>query len=157
MRIELTVTEAVELARAAGGLPPFVRTVTGEDDGVHVTLDLRRVPDAPSALRVAARLVPVVRATLRLESFVAGTAVVAVEANAAGLPAHKLLGVAQGPLQAALRSRGLPPDALHVLPDARVAVDVQALAEAAAGDRLPAVRLTDVAYTEGTVHAEAEL
>jgi hypothetical protein len=157
MRIELSVTEAVELARAGGGLPPFVRTVTGEGDDVRVTLDLREVPDPPSALRLAARLVPVVRATLRLESFVAGTAVVALEASAAGLPAHKLLGVVQGPLQTVLRSRGLPPDALHVLPDARVAVDVQALLTAAAGDRLPGVRLTDLAYGDGAVRAEAAL
>ncbi|OLT54354.1 hypothetical protein [Cellulosimicrobium sp. CUA-896] len=157
MRIELTVTEAVELARAGGGLPPFVRTVTGEGDDVRVALDLREVPDPPSALRLAARLVPVVRVTLRLESFVAGTAVVAVEANAAGLPAHKLLGIAEGPLQAVLRSRGLPPDALHVLPGARVAVDAQALLAAAAADRLPGARLTDLAYADGTVRAEAVL
>ncbi|WP_069387397.1 hypothetical protein [Cellulosimicrobium cellulans] len=157
MRIELSVTEAVELARAAGALPPFVRTVTGEGEEVRVTLDLREVPDAPSALRLAARVVPVVRTSLRLESFVAGTAVVAVEAHAAGLPAHKLLKVGEGPLKAVLRSRGLPPEALRVLPDARVALDVQALVASAAGDRLPAVQITDLAYADGTARAEATL
>ncbi|MCB7136477.1 hypothetical protein [Cellulosimicrobium marinum] len=157
MRIEMTVTEAVELARATGVLPPFVRSVTGEGDDVRVVVDLREVPDPPSALRLAARLVPVVRATLRVESCVAGTAVVAVEASAAGLPAHKLLGVVESPLQGALRSRGLPGDAVRVLPDARVAVDVQALLRAGVAGTLPAVEVTDLAYADGTLRAQVSL
>lgn len=157
MRIELTVTEAVELARASGALPSFVRSVTGEGDDVRVVLDLREVPDPPSALRLAARLVPVVRGTLRVESFVAGTAVVAVEASAAGLPAHKLLGMAEGPLQGALRSKGLPADAVRVLPDARLALDVQALLAAGLAGTLPGLEITDLAYAAGTLRAEARL
>ncbi|WP_435735408.1 hypothetical protein V5D56_11090 [Cellulosimicrobium sp. PMB13] len=157
MRIELTVTEAVDLARASGALPPFVRSVTGEGDDVRVVVDLREVPDPPSALRLAARLVPVVRGTLRVESFVAGTAVVAVEASAAGLPAHKLLGMAEGPLQGALRAKGLPGDAVRVLPDARVALDVQALLAAGLAGTLPGLEITDLAYADGTLRAEATL
>ena len=40
MRIELTVTEAVEIARATGGLPPYVRSVTSEGDDVRVVVAL---------------------------------------------------------------------------------------------------------------------
>ena len=149
----MTVAEAVELARATGALPPFVRSVTGDGDDVRVVVDLREVPDAPSALRLAARLVPVVRATLRVESFVAGTAVVALEASAAGLPAHKLLGVVEGPLQGALHARGLPPDAVRVLPDARVALDVQGLLAAGLAESLPGVEIAELAYGDGTLRA----
>ena len=157
MRIELTVTEAVELARATGALPPFARSVTAEGDDVRVVADLREVPDPPSALRLAARLVPVVRATLRVESFVAGTAVVAVEASAAGLPAHKLLGVVEGPLQGLLRARGLPPEALRVLPDARLALDVQALLAAALAETLPGLEITGLASADGVLRLDARL
>jgi hypothetical protein len=157
VRIELTVTEAVEIARATGALPPFVRSVTGEGADVRVVVDLREVPDPPSALRLAARLVPVVRATLRVESVVAGTVVLAVEANAAGLPAHKLLGLAETPLRAALRAQGLPPEAVSVLPDARVALDVQSLLAAALADTLPGLELTGLEHADATLRLDARL
>ncbi len=157
MRIELTVTEAVEIARATGGLPPYVRSVTGEGDDVRVVVDLREVPDPPSALRLAARLVPVVRATLRVESVVAGTAVLAVDASAAGLPAHKLLGFVEAPLQGALRSKGLPPEAVRVLPDARVAIDLQGLLSAALAQSFPGLQVTDLAYVDGSLRLDGSL
>lgn len=157
MRIELTVTEAVEIARATGGLPPYVRSVTGEGDDVRVVVDLREVPDPPSALRLAARLVPVVRATLRVESVVAGTAVLAVDASAAGLPAHKLLGFVEAPLQDALRSKGLPPEAVRVLPDARVAIDLQGLLSAALAQSFPGLQVTDLAYVDGSLRLDGSL
>jgi len=157
MRIELTVTEAVEIARATGGLPPYVRSVAGDGDEVRVVVDLRDVPDPPSALRLAARLVPVVRATLRVESVVAGTAVLAVEANAAGLPAHKLLGFVEAPLQGALRGKGLPPEAVRVAPEARVAVDVQALLGATLARTFPGLQVTDISYADGTLRLDGHL
>ncbi|MBD5787066.1 hypothetical protein IF650_12835 [Cellulosimicrobium terreum] len=157
MRIELTVTEAVEIARASGGLPPFLRSVTGEGDDVRVVVDLREVPDPPSALRLAARLVPILRATLHVESVVAGTAVLTVEASAAGLPAHKLLGFVEAPLANALRSKGLPPDAVRVLPEARVAVDVRALLGSALATTLPGLTVTDLDYSGGALRLDATL
>lgn len=157
MRIELTVTEAVEIARATGGLPPYVRSVTSEGDDVRVVVDLREVPDPPSALRLAARLVPVVRATLHVESVVAGTAVLAVEANAAGLPAHKLLGFVEAPLQSALRSKDLPPEAVRLLPEARVAVDVQALVGGVLEHTFPGFQLTELAFADGTLRLDGRL
>ncbi|WP_265520928.1 hypothetical protein [Oerskovia flava] len=157
MRIELSVEEAVELARVGGAVPPYVRSVTGEGDEIRVSVDLREVPDAPSGLRLAARLVPVVRATLRVESFVAGTAVVRVEVSAGGLPAHKLLGFLDGPLAGALRSQGLPPEAVQILPDARVALDVQTLMRPALAETLPQLRVTDLGYADGTLRVTATL
>nr|WP_241744090.1 hypothetical protein [Cellulosimicrobium arenosum] len=136
-------------------MPPFVRSVTSEGDEVRVVVDLREVPDPPSALRLAARLVPVVRATARVESVVAGTAVLAIEANAAGLPAHKLLGFVEGPARRALTAKGLPPDAVRVLPDARVAVDVQALLAGALERSLPGLQVTDLRYEQGTLRLDA--
>ncbi|MEV8029317.1 hypothetical protein [Cellulosimicrobium funkei] len=157
MRIELTVTEAVEIARATGGLPPYVRSVASEGDDVRVVVDLREVPDPPSALRLATRLVPFVRATLRVESVVAGTAVLAVEASAAGLPAHKLLGFVEGALQGALRSHGLPPEAVRVLPEARVAVDVQALLGRVLEHTFPGFQLTELAWADGSLRLDGRL
>ena len=157
MRIELTVTEAVEIARATGGLPPYVRSVASEGDDVRVVVDLREVPDPPSALRLAARLVPVVRATLRVESVVAGTAELVAAARAAGRPARSLVGVVAAPLRGASRRSPTPSCAMRVLPEARVAVDVQALLGGVLEHTFPGFQLTELAWSDGSLRLDGRL
>lgn len=157
MRIELTVQEALDLAQLAGGLPSFLRSVTSEGDDILFIVDLRRIPDAPSSVRLAARLVPLVRGTLRIVSFTAGTLVLSVQASAGGLPAHKLLGFLEGPLGNVLRSQGFPSDAVRMLPGAHVAIDVQALLAVKLSRALPGLHVTAIEFRDGTMTAVAAL
>lgn len=154
MHVRLTPAEALGLARLARvDLPPVLTSVTAEGDTVRVTADLRRLDDLPGALRLAVRVAPVVRADVRVVGFAGGVATAAVEVNAAGLPAHRLLGLVAGPLERALVARGLPRGAVDVRPDATVAVDVAAVLE----QRLPGLDVTGVRVEGGELVVDASV
>lgn len=155
MRIEITVDEAREIAQATGKYPNSLTSVTADGDLIRFVIDLRLLPDAPGAVKLAARLVPLVRGSLAVVDFTAGTLVLALQANAGGLPAEKLLGLAEGPIVEALRKRGLPQDSVRVLSGGRVAVDAQVLLGEFVGELLPGAQITWVDLTAGTVVLEA--
>lgn len=108
MQITLPVTEALALATAREPLPPVVRSVTAAGSALHLEIDLREIPDAPTALRLAAAAVGTVAVTATFAGYDAGVATFEVTAQARALPAHKLLNHLTGPINAALRGRGLP-------------------------------------------------
>src|SRR5918998_1579529 len=92
----LTLAEALNVLGLLGGktLPRFVTSVTGAGDRLDVVADARQVKNLPGPLKLATKLVPAVRSTMRVERFDGGVAVLAVEATAGRLPAHKLPGIA---------------------------------------------------------------
>src|SRR5450830_388272 len=102
MQIALPFTEALALAATAGPLPPMVRSVRADGSTVHAEVDLRQVPSASGAARLAFAAIGTVEVQARLIDMTHGTATVevrasartstvAVRAEARGLPAHKLL------------------------------------------------------------------
>jgi hypothetical protein len=150
--IRLTPAEAVALAAMGGAaLPPVITSVSADGDTIRVTADLRRLDDLPGALKLAARLAPVVRADVRVLRFAAPTATLGVEVHASGLPASRLLGVLATPLAAALRRKGLPPHAVTIGPDGEVVADVEALLARA----LPGLDVTRLAVEKGELVVEA--
>ncbi|ACZ30039.1 hypothetical protein Xcel_1008 [Xylanimonas cellulosilytica DSM 15894] len=152
MLIRLTPAEAVALAAMGGAaLPPVITSVTADDDTIRVTADLRRLDDLPGALKLAARLAPVVRADVRVLRFAAPTATLGVDVNASGLPARRLLGLLSAPIAAALRRKGLPPDAVTIESDGVVVADVAALLVPV----LPGLDVTRLAVEKGELVVEA--
>jgi len=154
MRIDVTPQEVLGLARAGGAdVPPVITSVTGDGDSVRVSADLRRLDELPGPLRLAVRLAPIVRAQIRVVGFADGRATLAVEANAGGLPAHRLLGLLAEPIERALTAQGVPPGAVDVRGDASVVVDIDALLAA----KLPGLTVTGLRMEDGHVHVEASV
>ncbi|GII99604.1 hypothetical protein CLV28_0175 [Sediminihabitans luteus] len=155
MRIQITAVEAAQLATAADALPPGVTRLTGSGPAVRAEIDLREIPDAPAGLRFAARLLPVVHATLGFVSYDNGHAVVQVAVDAAGLPAEKLIGWALPPLDKALVKQGLPRGLVRLAtgPGTRVTVDVRAALAA----KVPGVTVTSVTYDDGIFTVDASV
>ncbi|WP_164545019.1 hypothetical protein [Antribacter gilvus] len=148
MHIRLTPVEALGLAKLSGqALPPVISSVAGDGDVLRVVLDLRRLDSLPGPLRLAVKIAPIVRADVRVESFARGVATLAVEANAAGLPAHKLLSLAAAPIEQAVAQQGLPPGVVDVQPDARIAVDVERLLDA----RMPGLTVSSLRVQDGQI------
>lgn len=148
MHIRITPAEVLGLVKVAGQpVPPVITSVSGEGDVVRVVADLRRLDTLPGPLKLAVRLAPIVRADVRVVAFVAGVATLAVEANAAGMPAHKLLSMAAGPIEQALAQQNLPPGTVDVQQDAKIAVDVERLLEA----KLPGLTVTNLRLAEGAI------
>jgi len=154
MRVDATVAEIMDVLRGLGKVPPYVQSVEGADDEIRAAIDLRQIPKAPSPLKLAARLVPVMRAGVKLESFNAGVAIAAVDASAGGLPAHKLLAFLEAPVAKVLAAQKLPPDSIQILPNARVSVDMHAVI-AAKYPALAGLKITELAISGGQVHAVA--
>lgn len=148
MHIRLTPVEALGLAKLSGqGPPPVISSIAGDGDVLRVVLDLRRLDTLPGPLRLAVRIAPIVRADVRIESYARGVATLAVEANAAGLPAHRLLSLAATPIEQAVARQGFPPGVVDVQPDARIAVDVERLLDA----RLPGLTVTSLRVQDGEI------
>ncbi|MFC8731609.1 hypothetical protein ACFT5B_04040 [Luteimicrobium sp. NPDC057192] len=150
MRIDLTFDEARILALHGQPLPPVLTSLTCEDDTVYATVDLRKVPNPPAALRFAVALTPTVHAALRYESFADGVLDLRATATAAGLPVQRLLGFVEGPLRAALVKQGLPPDAVTLVtgdgdPIVRVRV-AEVLAQ-----RAPGLHVTALTFAGGRI------
>ena len=114
MEITLPLNEALALATAKEPLPAVVRSVTADGASLQLDIDLRVIPDAPLALRVAAAAVGTVAVTATFTGYALGTATFEITAHARALPAHKLLNHLTGPIAAALRGRGLPEGLVEV-------------------------------------------
>lgn len=150
MRLTMTLTEALTLARAARPLPSLVRSISAEGSVIQVEVDLRQIPDPPAPLRLAAAAAGTVSVTAEMVEFTAGVATFRVTAHARALPAHKLLGHIADPLESALRRRGLPAGLVTVRRtpgDALVDVAVQAAVDA----RSAGLTVTDLAVQDGMV------
>ena len=143
MLIRITPAEALGLAAVGGAtVPPVITSVDADGDTVRVTADLRKQDDLPGAVRLAAKLAPIVRAEVRVLGFAGGVVTLGVGINAAGLPVGKLLGLVGGPLESLLVAKGLPKEAVDIRPDGTVAVDIEALlAEKAPGLDITAVQI----------------
>ena len=154
MLIRITPAEALGLAAVGGvALPPVIQTVDADGDTIRVTADLRKQDDLPGALRLAARLAPIVRAEVRVLSFAGGVATLGLAINAAGLPVGKLLGMAAGPIEGILVAQGLPKEAVDIHPDGKVAVDVEALL----AKKAPGLDITDVRIEGGEIVVHASV
>jgi hypothetical protein len=152
VHIRITPAEVLGLVKVAGQpVPPVVSSVSGDGDVIRVVADLRRLDTLPGPLKLAVRIAPIVRADVRVAGFASGVATLEVEANAAGLPAHKLLSLAAGPLEQALAKQGLPPGVVDIQHDARVAVDVETLLEA----KLPGLTVTNLRLAGGEIVLDA--
>ena len=146
MRLEIPFTEALALATAREPLPPMVRSVHCTGSTIHAEVDLRLIPNAPTAVRLAAAAAGIVAATVTFAGYAQGVALLDVTAHARGLPAHKLLGYLVDPINAVLRRQGLPEGLVEIhrgSGDPVVAVRVQdALATRATGLQVTAIELT---------------
>ncbi|WP_435736953.1 hypothetical protein V5D56_19665 [Cellulosimicrobium sp. PMB13] len=148
MHHELTLAETLHALGLLGKkLPSFITSVSGRGDELDLVVDPRQVKRLPAPLKLATRVAPTARARLRVERFADGVATIAVDASAGGLPAHKLLGLAASRIESVVAAKGLPAGSVRVLPDARIALDVQRLVQRTD----PGVRITDVAFKDGIV------
>lgn len=155
MRIELTVDEGLTLARAAAPLPPVVTEVQAADDGVRVTLDLRRLPGVTGAQRLAVRMAGTAEVLVRLQGFADGVAALDLDVAVRGLPVDRLVGLLGDRLVTTLEAHGVPRGAVTLTqhPGLGARIEVQrVLAERVAG-----LRVTDLALNGGRVLAEVEL
>jgi len=121
MRIEVTIDEAVALARAVQPLPGMVLAVraAGETgDAVEVDLDPAQLPGASGLVRLGAALAGRVTVTARFLGFADGDASFALAAQARGLTVDRLLNHLTGVIAEALAAQGLPPDAVELRPGA---------------------------------------
>ncbi|HEV6954694.1 MAG TPA: hypothetical protein VKY86_15770 [Promicromonospora sp.] len=153
MHIRIAPEEVLGLARIARQAPPVISSVVGDRDVIRVVADLRRLETLPGPLKLAVKIAPIVRADVRLASFERGVATLAVEVNAAGLPAHRLLSLAAAPIEQEVAKQGLPPGVVDVQPDARIAVDVERLLDA----KVPGLTVTGVAVDDGQVVLDASI
>lgn len=155
MRIELTVDEALALARAAAPLPPVVSGVRAADDGVHVTLDLRELPGVTGAQRIALRMAGTAAVTARLRGYADGVATVDLDVAVRGLPVDRLVGLLGDRLVAALEAQGVPRGAVTLTqhPGLGARLELQRVLD----ERVAGVRLTALSVQEGRVRAEAVL
>jgi len=153
VHIRIAPEEVLSLARIAKQAPPVISSVVGDGDVIRVVADLRRVETLPGPLKLAVKIAPIVRADVRLASFERGVATLAVEVNAAGLPAHRLLSLAAAPIEHEVAKQGLPPGVVDVQPDARIAVDVERLLEA----KFPGVTVTGAKVEGGQLVIDASV
>lgn len=153
MQITLSVEEAVALVGAVAPLPPFVGSVRGEGASVHAEIDLGLVPDLSGLARLAVAAVGRVVMTARLAGYDGGDASFEVRAEARGLPAHRLLNVLAGTVDARLRARGLPDGLVEVRagsPAPHLVIHLQAAIRAAADG----LTLTSLELRDGSIHAD---
>ncbi|WP_369371491.1 hypothetical protein AB1046_22415 [Promicromonospora sp. Populi] len=125
--VVLSPEEAIALVRPRKTLPSFVSELTCDDGVIALTADLRRLIHAPLPVRIAAKAVPVMHGSARITSFQENVAVLQVDADAAGLPATKLLPLASGTIAKMARKSGLPEDAVQFRKDGTIALDVRTL------------------------------
>ena len=152
MHIELTVEEAVALARAARPLPPLVLAVrpSATGDGVEADVDPTQVPGSSGLMRFVSGLAGVVTVTARLVAFADGDAVVELAAQARGLTVDRMLNLLLGQLRSALADQGLPPDLVEL----RAGDDgplLVAHVQRAVDERVAGVVVEDVGLRDGVV------
>ena len=159
MRIEVTVDEAVRLARAAVPLPAMVlavRAAGDAGDAVEVDLDPALLPGASGLIRLGSALAGRVAVTARFLGFADGDASFALAARARGFTVDRLLNHLTGAIAEALAAQGLPPDVVELRPGADGPVLV-AHAQAAVDARATGVVVRAVALTSGQVALEVEI
>ena len=159
MRIEVTIDEAVRLARAARLLPGMVlevRAAGQAGDVVEVDLDPAQLPGTSGLLRFGAALAGRVTVTAHFLGFADGDASFALAAQARGLTVDRLLNHLTGVIAQALAAQGLPPDVVELRPGADGPVLV-AHAQAAVAARATGVVVQAVALTSGQVAIEVEI
>jgi hypothetical protein len=160
MQIVISVTEALSLALARGPLPPVVRSVVADGSTVHAEIDLRAVPDPPTALRLAASALGTVSVALRYTGFDGAVATFEVSAQARALPAHKLLNYLVGPINGALAARGLPEGLVAIRKGTGASTGEPVLAVGvrdAVAAQVEGVTLTALDVRDGAVHVTAEI
>ncbi|WP_102509168.1 hypothetical protein [Sanguibacter massiliensis] len=173
MDLILTTHELVALA-LPNGLPRGVSTpvlvrddlpgdapasagVAPAGDVLVVDVDPREVPGLPGAARLAARAAGTVTVRVRIVEVTSGHVRCDVAAAARGLPAHRLVGLVRGPVEAALQrrlvARGIASDAVRLVPDGdrlEVIADTAALlAPAPLPAHLRGLRVTDLRLADG--------
>ena len=156
MQIVVSVAEALSLALARGPLPAVVRSVVADGSTVRAEIDLRAVPDPPTALRLAASALGTVNVSLLYRGFDGAVATFEVSAHARALPAHKLLNYVVGPINSALAARGLPEGLVEIRKGAGEPILAIGVRDAVAA-QVEGVTLTALDVRDGAVHATAEI
>ncbi|WP_129787056.1 hypothetical protein [Promicromonospora panici] len=146
--VVLSPQEAIALVRPRKTLPSFVSELTCNDGVMSVTGDLRRLTYAPLPVKIAAKAVPVMHGSARITSFWQNIAVLQVDADAAGLPATKLLPLASGTITKMARKSGLPDNAVQLRKDGTISLDVRALMRGRFAE------VTDFRFEDGNVVVE---
>ena len=154
MQIALPFAEAIAVVVAKEPLPPMVRDLRCEGSTIHADIDLRAIPDPSTSLRLAAAAVGVVAVTVRFADFSAGAVTLVVTAHARALPAHKLVPFLVGPINAALRDRGLPPGLVEVQRGESEPWVVIAVQDAISA-KVDGVTVTELALRDAVIHVEA--
>lgn len=151
VRIEVTIDEAVRLARAVAPLPAMVLAVRGAGqagDAVEVDLDPAQLPGTSGLMRFGAALAGRVTVTAQFLGFADGDASFALAAQARGFTVDRLLNHLTGVIAQALAAQGLPPDVVELRPGAAGPVLV-AHAQAAVDARATGVIVQAVDLREG--------
>lgn len=154
MQLALPFAEAIAVAVAKEPMPPMVRELRCEGSTIHADIDLREIPDPSTGLRLAAAAVGAVAVTVRFADYSDGVVTLVVTAHARALPAHKLVPYLVGPINAALRDRGLPPGLVEVQrgeSEPWVVIAVQRAIEA----KVEGVTVTSLELRDAVFHVEA--
>ena len=149
----MTLAEALHTLGLLGtSLPRFVTSVSGAGDTLEVVADAGAVRNLPAPLKLATRMMPTVRAHVRVASYADGVATLDLEANAGGLPAHKLLGLAKSRIEGMVATKRLPYGSIRVLDGGQVALHVQRLLDA----KHPGFKVNQFMIHEGAVWFDVE-
>ncbi|MBO3103969.1 hypothetical protein [Cellulomonas fengjieae] len=154
MQLALPFAEAMAIAVAREPLPPMVQALRCEGSTIHAEIDLRAIPDPSTGVRLAAAAAGTVAVTVRFADYSAGMVTLVVTAHARALPAHKLVPYLVGPINTALRDRGLPPGLVEVQrgeSEPWVVIAVQR----AISTKVDGVTLTGLALRDAVIHVEA--
>ena len=154
MQLALHFTEALAVATTYAPLPPMLQGVRAEGSTVHAEVDLRHIPDASTAVRLAAAAVGTVPVAARLAGYAHGVATVEVTAHARGLPAHKLVPYLIGPINAQLRAQGLP-DGLIEIERGEAATLVLVHVQQAVQTQVAGVTVTGMEMTDQVIRITA--
>ncbi|KGM12034.1 hypothetical protein [Cellulomonas bogoriensis] len=152
MQVALTVEEGVALALAVQTLPPFIGPVRGEGRSVLVDVDLAAIPDVPTLARLSFAAVGSVTIRAALIGYDGDVATFELQAEARGLPAHRLLNHLTDTISDRLRANGLPDDLVELHPGPRAPlarVHVQQAIDA----RVRGLSLATLDVRDGVVHA----
>jgi len=158
VHLRLPFTEMLGLALRGKALPSVLRDVGCTGSTVHASVDLRALaagPNAPKAVAMIARAVPVVRLGGTLVGFAGGRVTAGLTVQAGPVPVHRVLGLLTGLANSALRARGLPPGVLDVERgpggEPRLVVDVQRVLD----KRVRGLILTGVSLVDGVLEIDA--
>lgn len=160
MDITLSLPELLALALRGQPLPAGLSNPRLEGALGHVDVDLREVPGAPTAVRLAGRASGPLHVTVALASFAGGAGRFCVQAQARNLPAHRLAAVLRSPINSALNGRlaahGIAQSAVHVSDeDGQLIVTVR-LPDIVTSVNLPpfltGIEVTELAIADGRIH-----